>query len=156
MTAGSLMFERLYFAVSGGREYADYAHVSRVMTEERLTIPGKMVVVQGECPTKSQGADGLVKRWCRANGVPCFGLEAPWITKGKAAGPIRNGWMLDFLPIYKLIAFPGDRGTNNAVEQAERREICVRDERDRDASLAEDPKGLSGEAVAARAEGIAR
>lgn len=114
----------LFIVVSGGREYRDYAHVKRVLDEER---PG--VVVQGECPTPSQGADGLAKRWCRENGVPCIGMEAMWKRYGKGAGPIRNGWMLDLLPIYKLIAFPGDRGTNNAVEQARKREILVRDER---------------------------
>jgi hypothetical protein len=37
--------------------------------------------------------------------------------------------MLDLLPIYKLIAFPGGDGTANAVEQAYQREILVRDER---------------------------
>jgi hypothetical protein len=37
--------------------------------------------------------------------------------------------MLTLLPIYKLIAFPGDRGTNDCVEKAKRREILIRDER---------------------------
>lgn len=118
------MSNRVWFAVSGGRYYSDYANVKRVLDEER---PG--VVVQGECPTARGGADGLAKRWCRENGVPCIGVEALWKFYGKAAGPIRNGWMFDLLPIYKLIAFPGDRGTANAVEQAIAREICVRDER---------------------------
>jgi hypothetical protein len=33
------------------------------------------------------------------------------------------------LPIDKLVAFPGDRGTNNAVRQASERNIPIRDER---------------------------
>jgi hypothetical protein len=113
---------RLFYVVSGGRDYADYAHVERVLNEER---PG--VVVQGECP--KGGADRLAKRWCKEHGVPCIGMEALWDFYGNGAGPIRNGWMLDLLPIYKLIAFPGDRGTANAVKQAYDREILVRDER---------------------------
>jgi hypothetical protein len=117
------MNQPIFYAVTGGRDYGDYQHVKRVLDEER---PG--VVVQGECP--KGGADLLAKRWCRENGVPCIGMEALWGFFGKAAGPRRNGWMLDLLPIYKLIAFPGDRGTNNAVEQAYRREVLVRDERD--------------------------
>jgi hypothetical protein len=113
---------QIWIAVTGGRDYADYAHVKRVLDEER---PG--VVVQGECPRG--GADLLGKRWCRENGIPCIGMEAMWNRYGRGAGPIRNGWMLDLLPIYKLIAFPGGDGTANAVEQAYQREILVRDER---------------------------
>lgn len=111
-------------AVSGGRHYRNYAHVKRVLDEER---PG--LVVQGECPVG--GADALAKRWCRENGVPCIGIEAHFGFYGRRAGPMRNGWMFDLAgPIYKLIAFPGGGGTASAVEQAERREILVRDERE--------------------------
>src|SRR4249919_2536756 len=92
---------KIFIAITGGRAYEDYAHVKRVLDEER---PG--VVVQGECPYG--GADRLAKRWCKENGVPCIGIEALWDYYGNGAGPIRNGWMLDLLPIYKLIAFPGD------------------------------------------------
>lgn len=113
---------KVFVAVTGGRGYDDYRHVKRVLDEERPSV-----VVQGECPYG--GADRLAKRWCKENGVPCLGMEALWDFYGKGAGPIRNGWMLDLLPIYKLIAFPGDRGTNNAVEQAHKREMLVRDER---------------------------
>lgn len=112
----------IWVAVTGGRDYRDYAHVKRVLDEER---PG--VVVQGECPYG--GADALAARWCEETGVPCIGIKAPWKAHGRGAGPIRNGWMLDLLPIYKLIAFPGDRGTANAVTQAHAREMLVRDER---------------------------
>lgn len=133
------MTDLVWIAVSGGRYYSDYAHVKRVLDEER---PG--VVVQGECPTPSQGADGLAKRWCRENGVPCIGVEALWKFYGKPAGPIRNGWMFSLLPIYKLIAFPGDRGTANAVEQAIEREICVRDEREKSNAASD----LNGQASA--------
>jgi hypothetical protein len=107
---------KIWIAVTGGRGYEDYQHVKRVLDEER---PG--VVVQGECPYG--GADKLTKRWCELNGVPCIGIEALWDYYGRGAGPIRNGWMLDLFPIYKLIAFPGDRGTNNCVKQAHEREM---------------------------------
>jgi hypothetical protein len=112
----------IIIVVTGGRYYDDYAHVARVLDEEKPDV-----VVQGECPVG--GADGLAKQWCRKNGVPCFGVEANFAFYGKPGGPIRNGWMLDYMPVYKVVAFPGDRGTNNAVEQAYAREILVRDER---------------------------
>jgi hypothetical protein len=101
---------RRFYVVSGGRDYADYAHVARVLNEERPDV-----VVQGE--------------WCRIHGVPCIGMEALWDFYGNPAGPIRNGWMFDLLPIYKLVAFPGGRGTNNAVYLASQRNILLRDER---------------------------
>jgi hypothetical protein len=109
-------------AVTGGRGYDDYGHVARVLDEERPAA-----VVQGECPMG--GTDDLAAEWCRKNGVPCFGVKANFSYYGRAGGPIRNGWMFDFFYIYKLVAFPGGRGTNNAVEQAYAREIPVRDER---------------------------
>lgn len=122
MSSGSMMLNLRWVVVSGGRDYADYAHVASVLDHER---PG--VVVQGECP--KGGADALAKRWCHKNGVPCVGVEAMFDHFGNAGGPIRNGWMLDLFPIYKLIAFPGDRGTASAIHEAERREVLVRDER---------------------------
>ncbi len=113
------------FIVSGGRDYRDYAHVKRVLDEER---PG--VIITGECPTRGQGADGLAKRWARENGVPLIGVYAHFDYYGPKAGPIRDGWMFDIMaPVYKLVAFPGGRGTSNAVEAAYAREILVRDER---------------------------
>jgi hypothetical protein len=114
---------RPIIAITGGRSYADYAHVKRVLDEER---PG--AIIQGECPYG--GADALAKRWCKETGTPCFGVEANFDFFGRAGGPIRNGWMLDFVLPYKLIAFPGDRGTADAVAKAYQREILVRDERE--------------------------
>jgi len=118
----------LFYMVTGGRGYDRYSHVKRVLDEEK---PG--VVVQGECPYG--GADRLAKRWCKENGVPCIGMEAWFDFYGRAGGPIRNGWMLALLPIHKVIAFPGDSGTNNAVKQAHARKIPVRDERNGMSSL---------------------
>lgn len=115
----------VFVVVSGGRDYRDSRHVARVLDEER--VPG-MVIVQGECP--KGGADLLAKKWCRWRGVPCIGMEALWGFYGKAAGPKRNGWMFDLLPIYKLVAFPGGTGTADAVAKAAERDIPVRDERD--------------------------
>ena len=124
MSGGSKMHGLLWYAVTGGRNLDDYDLVAGVLDEERPSI-----VVQGECPYG--GADRLAKLWCRKNGVICIGMEAMFSFYGRPAGPMRNAWMLDYLPIYKLIAFPGDRGTANCVAEAEKREILVRDERHR-------------------------
>lgn len=127
MGSASLMHHRIWIAVTGGRDYADYYHVARVLDEENHLSPRRLVIVQGEC--SYGGADRLAKDWCKETRTPCIGMPAWFTSLGRGAGPIRNGWMLDFLPIYKLIAFPGDRGTNDCVQQAIKREILVRDER---------------------------
>jgi hypothetical protein len=133
VSAGKLMLTKRWMVVTGGRYYRDKAHVFRVLEEEEPDI-----VVQGDYP---DGADLLAKRWCHATGTPCVGMEALFDFYGKPGGPIRNGWMLDFFPIYKVLAFPGNRGTNNCVEQAYRREILVRDER----HPLPDPPAISGD-----------
>lgn len=110
-------------AVTGGRNYTDYDHVKRVLDDEQPSA-----VLQGECPYG--GADRLAKIWCRQTGTPCFGIEANFTKFGRAGGPIRNGWMLDFVSVDKLVAFPGDQGTADAVRQANKRGIPIRDERE--------------------------
>lgn len=105
--------------VTGGRDYTDEAHVFAVL--DRVNPD---VVIQGEC--SKGGADLLAKKWCRARGRPCIGMEAMWTALGRSAGPIRNGWMIEFnQPIAGLVVFPGHDGTADMVEQATRAEIPV-------------------------------
>ncbi len=111
-------------AVTGGRYYYDRAVVNAVLNEEYEAYCFD-ALVQGECP--KGGADRLAKEWCFRRGVPCIGFPAQWTFYGKPAGPVRNGWMLSLLPIYKLVAFPGDNGTADAMKKAYQLEILVRD-----------------------------
>jgi hypothetical protein len=116
----------VFVVVTGGRTYSDYRHVAAILDEERKRVGSiPFAVVQGG----AKGADRLAKLWCQNKGVPCFEVEAMWDKLGRSAGHIRNSWMLDYLPIYKVIAFPGGKGTENAVKQATIRSILVRDER---------------------------
>lgn len=99
--------------VTGGRDYNDEASVFAAL--DRINPD---VVIQGECP--KGGADLLAKKWCRSRKKPCIGMEAHFDTMGKAAGPIRNGWMIEFhQPIAGVVAFPGGRGTLNMIAQAD-------------------------------------
>lgn len=105
--------------VTGGRHYRDEARVFAVL--DRVNPD---VVIQGECP--DGGADLLAKKWCRARGKPCIGMEAMWAALGRAAGPIRNGWMLEFnAPVSGVVAFPGGRGTADMVRQAAEAGIII-------------------------------
>lgn len=95
--------------VTGGRHYDDYDVVCEAMERAAPDF-----VVQGG----ATGADALARDWCRENTVPCATVEAYWKRLGGSAGPRRNGWMLMLKPSF-VLAFPGDRGTEDMIEQAE-------------------------------------
>lgn len=104
--------------VTGGRDHDDPELVWRTLDKADPDV-----VIQGECET---GADKYAREWCEHHGKPCIGMLAPWKALGKAAGPIRNGWMIKFnLPIAGAIAFKGGRGTQDMIRQAEEAGIKV-------------------------------
>jgi len=79
----------------------------------------------------ASGVDEYASEWADASVVPCMTFFAPW--KGmkargklKAAGPIRNGWMLEHGKPDLVLAFPGGSGTRNMVMQAEKAGITVK------------------------------
>lgn len=95
---------------------ADRAKIANILREQ---APSE--IAQGG----ALGADNLAWRWARANSVPCKTYEANWAVDGKAAGPIRNAWMLrDFGPDL-VIAFRGNRGTADCVAKARSLSIAV-------------------------------
>lgn len=134
--------------VCGGRKYANYELVKRVLDD--LYAQGMTVLVSGGCT----GADRLARRWAEeqgyAKGPPArprvwellpsasypetgkFGqhrcyIEFPalWGTYGRSAGPIRNREMLEETRPDLVVAFPGHRGTADMKEQAKRRNVKV-------------------------------
>ena len=96
-----------------------------VCGSRRCTAPGREIVwrslseimpgfiIQGG----ADGVDRAAKEWAEKNGVPCATVAANWDFHGKAAGPIRNGWMLRLNPDV-VIAFPGGSGTASMVKRA--------------------------------------
>ena len=105
--------------VTGGRDYADFGAVVEALDELRPTV-----IIQGECPYG--GADRLAVRYSEMRHLPCIGMRAHFRSMGGRAGPIRNGWMLKHAaPIDTVVAFPGDKGTRNMVDQARRAGIHV-------------------------------
>jgi hypothetical protein len=101
--------------VTGGRDFTDREFVSEV-----LTCAAPTHLIHG-C---ARGADTLCGNWAKRRGIPCIEVPANWKAHGKAAGPLRNGWMLDLNPI-GLVAFPGGRGTADMIRQAQARGIKV-------------------------------
>lgn len=73
----------------------------------------------------ARGADRLARKWAAARGVEVRTFEADWMKHGKAAGPIRNGRMLEEGKPDLVIAFPGGRGTAGMMMQARVRGIVT-------------------------------
>lgn len=106
--------------VCGGRDYDDQRRVFAV-----LDALAPALVIQGG----ARGADLHARAWATARGKPCATFDAPWAALGRGAGPIRNGWMLEFGHPDLVVAFPGGKGTADMVSQAQRAGIQVREER---------------------------
>lgn len=84
--------------------------------------PGKGLVttIEEEVDGVAPGADSLGGEWAVRNGRKRTPFEADWPRFGESAGPIRNGWMLDYLrakrdepgkPTVAALECPGGKGT---------------------------------------------
>lgn len=93
--------------VCGGRKFLDRARVDYVLGSAWQHYGDALVVCHGGAP----GADSLAGLWASHNGVPCISMVAPWHKFPKAAGPLRNGWLLTHLRPDAVLAFPGGSGT---------------------------------------------
>lgn len=97
--------------VTGGRNYDDWAMVQEVLNR----FAPKEVYV-GDCPT---GVDKMVAEWCDHRKVNYKIFVANWNKLGKKAGPMRNAEMCRSAGSEAtVIAFPGNKGTNDCVRTA--------------------------------------
>lgn len=102
--------------VTGGR---DYANRDRVYTV--LDSIGPDLVIEGG----ATGADQLAREWADERGVHHAIVPALWKKFDRAAGPMRNGVMVEILKALEkagreciVCAFPGNRGTASCVSIA--------------------------------------
>lgn len=106
--------------VTGGRYYANQEAVFAALDAVK-EVYGPVRLHVGD----ANGADWLAWKWAEDRNVPVRRFIADWNQFGKMAGPIRNREMLDS-GVELLIAFPGGRGTNGCIKEAEQRMIPVR------------------------------
>lgn len=99
--------------VCGGRDLDNWRLVQRTLTATREKT-GISVIIEGG----ANGADSIARRWAQQAHIPVMTFQAHWQTMGKRAGPVRNGWMVEFGRPDLVIAFPGGRGTLNMIEHA--------------------------------------
>ncbi len=109
---------------TGGRRYERRDVVSRTLMETFSSDRPKTLYLVAN--GGASGADRLVEQWCRQRSFPFAKFLADWDSHGPAAGPIRNGHMIDIVQPDLVIAFPGGNGTADCVRRAERLGIEVR------------------------------
>lgn len=108
--------------VCGGREWTD-----RKTIWTRLTcLPKGTLIIEGG----ARGADILAGEVADELGYPHATMKANWDFYKKAAGPIRNRWMLDLLIQSDLViafheSLENSKGTKDCVQEARRRGIGV-------------------------------
>lgn len=99
--------------VTGGRDFDDWVRVCRSLDYvhgwNAITL-----LINGA----ATGADRLSAWWSYYRGIPRYDCPAEWKISGKAAGPIRNRFMLECYRPQLLVAFPGGKGTRSMRSQA--------------------------------------
>jgi hypothetical protein len=101
--------------IAGSRTITDYRWVEGAIADSGIVVTE---VVSGGC----RGVDIFGERWAREHGVPVRVFRPDWDRHGKAAGPIRNRQMIDYVaPGGALVAvWDGQsRGTADVIRQAQ-------------------------------------
>lgn len=104
--------------VCGGRTYDDAEKVDEILSP--YLVEDDLYIIEGG----ARGADTLAFIWAANHDVVCVTVEANWSKYKKAAGHIRNSWMLELNPDL-VVVFPGGKGTANMVEQAREKGVDV-------------------------------
>jgi hypothetical protein len=104
--------------VCGGRDYDKHKRIASVLGLFDELDP---IIIHGA----AKGADTLAAKWAQWKGFKAIAFPADWEKNGKAAGPIRNQQMLDEGKPDVVVAFGGNRGTNDMVRRAKAAEIPV-------------------------------
>jgi hypothetical protein len=73
----------------------------------------------------ADGADKLAREESAKLNLHCATVPALWATRHRSAGPQRNNAMIALLLPNLVIAFGGDRGTDDCVERARKQGIEV-------------------------------
>jgi hypothetical protein len=113
--------------VTGDRNWSNAAKVGKELFKRKDKIA---FVIGGG----ARGLDTIAEERTKLLGLPFIRVEASWDFYGKAAGPIRNKWMLKILRQLKgkklVLAFhhniKASKGTRNMIQQAEEAGIRVK------------------------------
>jgi hypothetical protein len=104
--------------VAGCRHIHDTATLYRAL--DRSGFDFSEVVVGG-----APGVDTMAEDWALMNDIPVVRFDADWKAHGRAAGPIRNGRMVEYGDALIAVWDGRSAGTRNAIGQAQRRGLLV-------------------------------
>lgn len=105
-------------AVTGGRSHRLTRHERRCL---RVLLTDCEEFRHGDCAGVDRQAAMIAEGLGRLIEVKSY--PADWECYGAAAGPIRNGRMLEGVDL--LVAFPGGKGTKSCINIAKVRKITV-------------------------------
>ncbi len=110
-----------YLVVSGSRHFSNSPLLASHLSAALRKQPG-LVLVCGS----GKGCDTLVRQWAASHKVPLLVAPAHWSSLGKAAGPIRNQFMLSMAQ--GVLAFPlaGSKGTAHVIRSAKQLGLPLR------------------------------
>lgn len=108
--------------VCGGRDYEDRTSFYYYMDDLVKLYGRPITIIEGG----ARGADALAKEFAATEGLISETYPADWKKHGKSASPIRNKLMLDEGKPDLVVAFPGGRGTENMIQQAEKAGVTVK------------------------------
>ena len=83
--------EEIKLAIVGGRDFTDYQKMCNSLTdiEDQVSL-----VISGGRREDGKGADTLAIRWAEEKGKTWIEFLPDWDKHGKAAGPIRNEFIV--------------------------------------------------------------
>ena len=118
-TASSAASHINRIAIVGTRTFADYSLIKETLTQVASRMPRSSIeIVSGG----AEGADALAKEFAFRNHLKYTEFPADWTKHGKAAGPIRNKQIVEYIKEANglIIAFwDGEsRGTKNTINRA--------------------------------------
>ncbi len=108
----------IYAIVCGGRDFNQPFMFITVMNYfvNKYKIDN---IVEGG----AKGADRMAKFYAEEQGINCYEEKPDWKKYKKAAGPIRNEYMLNNYPINLVIGFKGGTGTMHMINYAKANKV---------------------------------
>lgn len=108
--------------ICGSRDWTD----AGMIREFILTLPTDSLIIHGDC----RGADRIAGKEALERGMPVAAMPAPWQAFDNSAGPIRNGWLIEYLTPTEAHGFhdwiDSSRGTKDMRARCDRRGIPFR------------------------------
>lgn len=110
--------------IVGCRDYSDYGYFTKKVNEIVAGRPIAQIISGG-----ASGADAMAEKYANDNRINVRVFPANWNKRGRAAGPIRNGEMADYVKSVngEVIAFWDNKstGTKNMIGHCQRLGIAV-------------------------------